>query len=437
MSACGGIRICPSYSAKDGLRDFDRDRFNQGLRSSVFPNAPPGLIFTGDDAMPGQSIANNDWWNFAPRVGVVCDPQGEGLETLRASYGRLYDLPHMQTYTAQAQMSPWGNTSTRDQHAARMGRPVGRRCLAAIRFRRCSTVRARPRCSRLGANYTTYPLDLQATRRRSVERQLSAADRPDWMVSANYLGNVMRNVWTANQINPAVFGAGATVANTNQRRQLLPAEPGGRPVLRQHPGARSERHLELSTGCCCRCSGAVPTGSRCRVTTPSRGASPIAGTGARRRPACRYMIPGDRESDRGRCPNSPEHSLNASVVYQMPAAGSGVTRGTHRRLAGVGDSQRAVRLVLQRDHRSRQRALRAAEPAREPGPRRSVHARPHVLAVAESGSVSSTGERHLRDDADRRDSRAGALEHRYWGCRGRSASARSGRCSCAGRCSTC
>ena len=102
----------PVYSAEGRLTRFDRDRFNQGLRSSVFPNAPPGLVFPGDDAMPGQSIANNDWWNFAPRVGIVVDPKGEGLETLRASYGRLYDLPHMQTYSAQAQMSPWGNTST-------------------------------------------------------------------------------------------------------------------------------------------------------------------------------------------------------------------------------------------------------------------------------------------------------------------------------------
>ena len=35
-----------------------------------------------------------------------------------------------------------------------------------------------------------------------------------------------------------------------------------------------------------------------------------------------YMIPGDRAADRGRCANSPDHSLNASVVYQIPAAGS-------------------------------------------------------------------------------------------------------------------
>ena len=44
----------PVYSAEGRLTRFDRERFNQGLRSSVFPNAPPGLVFPGDDAMPGQ-----------------------------------------------------------------------------------------------------------------------------------------------------------------------------------------------------------------------------------------------------------------------------------------------------------------------------------------------------------------------------------------------
>ena len=39
-----------------------------------------------------------------------------------------------------------------------------------------------------------------------------------------------------------------------------------------------------------------------------------------------YMIPGDREADRGKCQNSPEHSLNASVVYQIPDAAAAAWR---------------------------------------------------------------------------------------------------------------
>jgi hypothetical protein len=43
------------------------------------------------------------------------------------------------------------------------------------------------------------------------------------------------------------------------------------------------------------------------------------------------LIPGNRHADRGKCPNSPDHSLNASIVFQVPAAGEG---GTTRALTG-------------------------------------------------------------------------------------------------------
>ena len=43
--------------------------------------------------------------------------------------------------------------------------------------------------------------------------------------TVNYLGNVIRNVWYSNQINPAVYGPGATTANTNQRRVLFRQNP--------------------------------------------------------------------------------------------------------------------------------------------------------------------------------------------------------------------
>src|SRR3989441_13113975 len=96
----------------------------------------------------------------------------------------------------------------------------------------------------LAANYTTYPLDLPATSTDqwnvSYQRQIASA----WMVSANYLGNVVHHVWTTNQINPAVFGPGATVGSTNQRR-AVPAESERGAVLREHSGSRSERDVRL------------------------------------------------------------------------------------------------------------------------------------------------------------------------------------------------
>jgi hypothetical protein len=315
----------PVYSPESRLTRFDLDRFNQGLRSAVFPNAPPGLVFPGDDAMPGKSLANNDWWNFAPRVGVVIDPEGEGRQTLRASYGRLYDLPHMQTFSAQAQMSPWGNTST----VTNMPQGWDNPWVAVAGGDPIPALLDGPDASStfpLGANYTTYPLGLPATSTDqwnvSYQRQVGA----EWMVSANYLGNVVHHVWTANQINPAVFGPGATVPNTNQRRVLFRQNPvSGQyyaSIQELDPNGTSNYNGLMLQVQRRRAGGFSLQGnytiSRC-ITDRWNQEPGVSGAP--------YMIPGDREADRGRCPNSPAHSLNASVVYQVPeAGGNGVVR---------------------------------------------------------------------------------------------------------------
>ena len=58
------------------------------------------------------------------------------------------------------------------------------------------------------------------------------------MVSANYLGNVIDHVWWSDQINPAVYGPGATQANLNQRRVLFLQNPAEGQDLRQRAGTR-------------------------------------------------------------------------------------------------------------------------------------------------------------------------------------------------------
>src|SRR4029434_1313511 len=65
------------------------------------------LMSTRKNVLRGKSVARRDPWNFGPRLGVVWDPRGNGLQTLRLAYGRLYDLPQLQTYAGLAQESPW------------------------------------------------------------------------------------------------------------------------------------------------------------------------------------------------------------------------------------------------------------------------------------------------------------------------------------------
>ena len=62
-----------------------------GQKSSVFVNAPLGMVFPGDAGAPeGVNFPDrNDW---APRIGFSWDPKGKGKSSLRGAFGVFYDI---------------------------------------------------------------------------------------------------------------------------------------------------------------------------------------------------------------------------------------------------------------------------------------------------------------------------------------------------------
>ena len=90
--------------------------------------------------------------------------------------------------------------------------------------------------------YVNAPLDIKPTALQqwnvSAQRQFG-----DWMVSTTYLGNRSSHLWRATELNPAVFVAGATTGNTNQRRLLIRQNP-----MKGRPTARSDRLTTPASG---------------------------------------------------------------------------------------------------------------------------------------------------------------------------------------------
>jgi hypothetical protein len=208
----------PIKNTKSYTSQFEIARFEAGTRSTVYPLAPAGLLFAGDSGMPGKSVMNSQWKQFAPRLGMIWSPGSDGKTSVRAAYGMFYDTPHLFFNTRWANNPPWGaqisqvNTAINGMTDPWSNYPGGNPWPA------------------LQNNWATAPfpsygvyvnasLDTKNTVLHqwnlSVQRQFG-----DWLFGGSYLGNHTAHLWLGTELNPAVYAAGATTGNTNQRRVL-------------------------------------------------------------------------------------------------------------------------------------------------------------------------------------------------------------------------
>jgi hypothetical protein len=203
---------------------FDRAAFTAGRKSTVYPNAPAGLTYPGDPGYPGSAASKNQLGRFQPRVGIVYDPRGEGREVLRAGYGVVHDQPPMFFHFPTSTMPPWGarvalnNVSLSDPYA---NYPGGNPFPTADSLEGNSPTAVFPQFS----VYAVQQLEAvtPTTQHWNVTAQKQFGE--NWSATASYFGNRTTHMWIGEEINPAVYTAGATTANLNQRRTLYLQNP--------------------------------------------------------------------------------------------------------------------------------------------------------------------------------------------------------------------
>jgi len=106
LSVTAGVRWDPylAYSSK-GNRGINC--FSTSLQqSSVFPNAPAGMLFAGDSGCPASGMPSS-LLQIQPRVGLAYQFGGKQKTAIRLGYG-LYDMQFpLKTYVGVAYSSPW------------------------------------------------------------------------------------------------------------------------------------------------------------------------------------------------------------------------------------------------------------------------------------------------------------------------------------------
>ena len=201
---------------------FDQSRFDRGLKSSVYPQAPAGLIFPGDEGYPGRATTHGKLAQFAPRLGAIWTPGSDNKTSVRAAWGIFYDTPHLFFNTRFANNPPWGAQITLSNPVGGwsdpyLGYPGGNP------FPALNTEWETAAFPAFGV-YVNAPLEIEPTALHQWNVSLQRQVGP-WMLSGSYLGNRSVNLWRATELNPAVFLPGATVANTPSRRLLIRQNP--------------------------------------------------------------------------------------------------------------------------------------------------------------------------------------------------------------------
>ena len=194
----------------------DLSTYRSGAQSTRFPTAPAGLVFNGDPGVP-KAIARTDGNNFAPHVGLVIDPFGNGKTAIRAGYGIFYSTPvadnstYLQNQPFVVDLTVFGTTSFVDPYAVVGDSPFPYQLNAQ-----------NPRFSfplltgYVDPNIATpyvqqYSLTLQHQLRKDLSLQLA------------YIGKGSRKLLLHRDANLPVFVAGqSTASNMNARRPIQP-----------------------------------------------------------------------------------------------------------------------------------------------------------------------------------------------------------------------
>jgi hypothetical protein len=219
-----GIRydpFLPWHETKNRIEQFNVNAYAAGTKSSVYINAPPGLLFPGDPGVPRWG-ANGSLNTFAPRAGFAYDVSGDGRTSIRGGAGVFYDSLQDGIFNNRfVDVSPFSPQFSLTQPQGTFSNPyVGYANPYPAPF-------PPPKDSAFPGPVLVITYDPANGGKQltpvvyswnlSMERQFSG----DWLGRVAYVGSQSRHLLESLELNPSVYKAGSTLS-TDARRFFQP-----------------------------------------------------------------------------------------------------------------------------------------------------------------------------------------------------------------------
>jgi hypothetical protein len=239
MTITAGLRWEPMLFPQDYFgrgSTFNLADFENNVHSTVYPNAPAGMLYYGDPGIP-KAFVHDDWKVFSPRLGFVFSPGKSGHDTIRAGGAILYDTTEM-FFDERVQSNPpfvdeidetWALNSKGVLSTGQNG--YGTLTNPWITYPGGNPFPTNaPIFPSSGALYVIMPLNIKPTAvydwNFSYQHQFGA----NWLASVNYIGNTTRHIWVGQETNPAVYIPGSTASTQNRRVLTLLNPVQGLPI---------------------------------------------------------------------------------------------------------------------------------------------------------------------------------------------------------------
>ncbi|HVU45633.1 MAG TPA: carboxypeptidase-like regulatory domain-containing protein [Terracidiphilus sp.] len=218
MTIVAGLRWNPNFMPHDYFNRglvFNQADFLSNTASTVYPNAPAGILYYGDKGVSRQFTKNSPW-QFAPNLGVSFDPSGNGKTVIRAGGALQFDNPNFFTAQRNQQNPPYAtaiaNSQTSSSGPLSFSAPWSTGAITTSPFPQPAV----PGPTQTFAPQSQYIFMVQQFHAAytiqwtlSVQRQFGHG----WQAQLDYIGNATRHDPIGFGVSPAVFIPGEWGAN--------------------------------------------------------------------------------------------------------------------------------------------------------------------------------------------------------------------------------